>query len=853
MTRSFPRRLAVATALLLAGAATSATSAATVEVLVRQKDGPALVGVEVRLEPAPSANGAHRRMRGWIRGVTDSDGRMVFEQVPRGTYTVDVRGLLPPLVEPRENPYASPPVITLREQGDAVQVPVEIWRGTEVSVTIASSAERPPAAVVRFREAQQNIAFEDRVRRGSDVSRFLVPGLWVVSVEAESGFLLTDLVRDRVSLPGHEATLDLLADPRDTFLTFEYAAPSRIEGHLNFVDEQVSVEVVARLTEAGPWLEAARARGGSTFARVLGRGIPGRPGDFEMLLPDGSWAVTVSGARVSSTEPARHELRLGPGATERADFDVWTDDEEAPATLRVVVTSPDGEYLQDAVVEVWQGDTAPPDHEPVGEVITDRWGTRVQGLSPGRYRVAAGHPAFLDGEARVLFDPDEGEGTYVRVKLQRGAVIEARATDHAGKPVEGVTLNLETVEAAEPWLVQNEDLAALRAQRRGTTNTTGDVKLQGIRRGVHRLWAGVDGPRSARHWVHLREGEPSQGEDDDAGEEELRLEVTRHAVHRVAMRVLPGGSLGGAVVCRDDVALPLTASFRVFSPYDPPTVGEAGPEAHDGPVLALDEVLLSGKLRDAFEVGPLREGMYHLALRPTGFEIWTWALGTPDPDRAANLQMTPGATVGLGPVEIDCGPQVGLWPKPAPDGARLDMEKAELAARVRTVPETGRERVDEPEHQLTRDGALLWDLPEGEATLEVTLRHPHLLGDEPLAWSFPMELERGKGVRVHPFPGVIGGAVMVDDTEVAAALWGPEEELEAGTAVQRTLAADARGHAYFAHLRAGTYLAAWCLDRACDALATPWRRVQVVAGEDTLTRPLDGDADDSRRPEAPGG
>src|SRR5205814_8294387 len=58
----------------------------------------------------------------------------------------------------------------------------------------------------------------------------------------------------------------------------------------------------------------------------------------------------------------------------------------------------------------------------------------------------------------------------------------------------------------------------------------------------------------------------------------------------------------------------------------------------------------------------LPEGAHFFVMRPDGFDRWTFAPGTEDPDRAVPLLLEAAKSEDLGPLEIDRGPTVRVEP-----------------------------------------------------------------------------------------------------------------------------------------------------------------------------------------------
>src|SRR5262249_41891692 len=103
-------------------------------------------------------------------------------------------------------------------------------------------------------------------------------------------------------------------------------------------------------------------------------------------------------------------------------------------------------------------------------------------------------------------------------------------------------------------------------------------------------------------------------------------------------------------------------------------------------VFTRDDVLLSGRDLDHLFVGPLPEGVYTMALRPQGFDRWTFTPGTEESARAVPLILDAGKSEDLGVVELDCGPTVRVEPEIQSQEAVPDLHEATLTVDVKRLP-----------------------------------------------------------------------------------------------------------------------------------------------------------------------
>jgi hypothetical protein len=225
-------------------------------------------------------------------------------------------------------------------------------------------------------------------------------------------------------------------------------------------------------------------------------------------------------------------------------------------------------------------------------------------------------------------------------------------------------------------------------------------------------------------------------------------------------------------------------------------------------------------------VGPLEPGGWLLAVKPDGFDRWTWAPGQEALVEAMTTIVEPGDATPLPPILIDCLPSIRLDPV-VPEGLPIpDMLDAKVAATW--LP------VDAQQRHAGRGGALtakrlvdrmvLRGAQEGKASLHAEISHPHFLPAAPIAVDALLELRDGRVARV-PLPiADVGGSIDV--------------RAERGVAIARAAVADAvevraevvEGHALLAHLPAGRYDVS-VVDG--DALIRSWPAIEVERARTT--------------------
>jgi hypothetical protein len=293
-------------------------------------------------------------------------------------------------------------------------------------------------------------------------------------------------------------------------------------------------------------------------------------------------------------------------------------------------------------------------------------------------------------------------------------------------------------------------------------------------------------------------------------------------------RMQPAASISATLQCNDAWSLPDTADLKIVA---------ADAEA-DEAVLALEGVLLGGRGRETFTAGPLEQGLYRLAVRPGGFDRWTWSFETHDPMDATDFQVDladgDGAgEIDLGLFQVECGPTVDLLPTIAGGAAFPDVEEVEVE--VRLLDSESGDESHRPPAVLRRGGRIqLRDFPRPRPprgapagrppVLEITLNHPHLLPAPVQRWQTDLELERGRFEEIVLQVEALGGAVAVVGAGALARIFGPAEEvLEAPFA---------DGKAEIPSLVPGRY--SLRIEDGSGQLLKEWTDLEVRAGETLL-------------------
>jgi hypothetical protein len=445
----------------------------------------------------------------------------------------------------------------------------------------------------------------------------------------------------------------------------------------------------------------------------------------------------------------------------------------------------------------------------------------LPGVGEGDYLVVAAHPDHLEGWTEVLeYDPHRR--SLVQVDLPEGAEVRVEAFDAAGKPLADVAVSLERLGQPPPSRLRSSDVLEAKRQRTLTTDPSGRVASKGFHPGTYRATARLRGSGGGRGLMRLSAGSAPGGD-------EIALEIVGSEQVDLEARLRPAARLAATLQCSDAWSLPETADVRVVR-----ADADAGRrQDEDETALTLDKVLLGGPGRDTVTAGPLEQGLYRVAVRPVGFDRWTWAFETDDPGDATEVQVeveAGGGTVDLGLFHLECGPAVDLLPEIA-GGARFP-DLAEVEARVRLVDaESGEERLRSPAVRHGGGRLRLRDFPPPAALrgrveprpplLEITLVHPHLLPAPRQRWLAEMALERGRFEEIVLQVEALGGAVAVEGEGFRASLSTPDGE------VREALFED--GKAEIPSLVPGRY--ALRIEDAAGKTAREWRDLEVVAGQ----------------------
>ena len=687
----------IATVVVAISACAGACVAWSAELLVRVQDGDgvALPDVAVSLlrvgavpaasgetapGAAPGAPGVPSPAAVPRRATSDLSGRAAFSDLAPGVYRAVLGSGL------AERWLLAPPetecLLTLPDERASVEMTLVLRRGDRLVTSVETDEKSSACASITLREqaSGEELMFTACSRR--EASRIVPPGRWSVSVAGQNGAVFQSLVLDGVTAPGASAELEVTAGGRSHFLQLRYATGCTVSGRARWnVGNSPPASVCARLAAPGPMLAAALAAGEKQ---------PDHPcfplldsGNWSGRVADGTWTIAPEGERLIASEPPSATFECRANETGSFDFELEVRDEAETDKLFVKVVSADGEPVSGAVVELFPReagslDTASPLQSDQG---FGRDGVVSFPRAPRRELVAvATHPVFGDG--RLELGLRRG---HVVLALERRATLAIRAEGPGGKPFRGIEVALDAVDedkarGAAPAAAAASTWRKHQAHRLATTDATGRAMLQGLRPGPWRVRPSMTGSDAARWSASIVVAENERVP-------ETVLTVPETGQLPLLVRVALATTLELRLTCDDGGKVPMRASVALLEPHADAPWRSALPVGKLEAAKSLDGLPLGGPQLDRLVAGPLPAGTFAIAIRPEGFDRWTFAPGTEDPARAGVLALNEGEALELGTWELNCRPSILLvpeWREPGPD-APPDIARAEVA--VELAPE----------------------------------------------------------------------------------------------------------------------------------------------------------------------
>ncbi|MCU0225843.1 MAG: hypothetical protein MUF27_17640 [Acidobacteria bacterium] len=822
------RRAVVSLAALVACGGVPGAWSAELAVRVVDGDGVELPGVALsvlRAGPVPGAAAVPASPARPPSATTDLAGRAVIAGLVPGVYRVVFPG-----AGLEERWLLTPPsgdeVLTLPDERARAELTLVLRRGDRLVATVEAGESSHACASIRLVEQAGRGEFAFAACTSRESRRIVPPGRWTVTATGQNGAIFESLELDGVPAPGPTAEFEVTAGGRAHDLRLRYGSGCRISGQTRWnVGKNPPAAICARLVAPGPRLAAALAAGEQQPDHVC---IPiAESGGWSGRVADGSWTIAPEGERLLDSLPpsATFECRGGEGGS--FDFELRARDEEETDTLHVKVVTAEGEAVRGAVVELFARDAGPPESaEPLA--LAQRSGPD-SGTSflrvPRRDLVAvAAHPVYGDG--RLDLGLRRG---HVVLALERRAALAIVATGSDGKAFRGVEVTLDAESGAPPPKPASRASKWRMAQvhRRAVTDATGRATLQGLRPGRWRAQPSVTGPDAARWTAAVLVAEHET-------KPETVVEVPETGQVALAIRVRPATAIELRLACDDGGQVPMRASVALLEPHADAAWRSALPVGTLEAETTRDGLPLGGPQLDRLVAGPLPAGRFAIALRPEGFDRWTFAPGTEDPARAGVYALGEGESLDFGAWTLACGPSILLvpeWSEPRaeapPDIARAEVAVEPVAApsgAAASAPVAG--PVRPPQLQPLLHAMRLTGLTPGRyaATIAVTDRFLLPAGARPDGDGAMLTLERGREtVRRVPFAAPAGSVDVASDEAAVRLL-----DAAGGTAALLTQAS--AGVFRAGPLPLGTYRVEACRDAGCAAGGVPLGEATIVAG-----------------------
>ncbi|MEM9408073.1 MAG: carboxypeptidase-like regulatory domain-containing protein [Acidobacteriota bacterium] len=756
--------------------------------MVEDEDGGVVQGVTVELDYQSNAAGFVQRK------LVDEAGRAVWEELPPGVYRINVAGAWNRGLAPLANlPYGAVPKVVLAEEASR-ELTVRLERGHRVSADVLLESDVPASVRIFFRHRDTGLEIERTWTASNALAEaFLPSGVWEVSAEAPTGLLLNDVWLENSPVLGSTARVDLLDRPADTRVGFHFVAEAEISALLSGAREVPGPRLRATLIEGGAWSDDTSARGGSRVD-VVERRYNFARNEAVLPVPSGVWRVEPVAEVPLISEPEFVDIQLGVGEQRSLSFDIEPlGGDEALQQLQVTAAlgPPSARRRRDgaegAEVELFTKGAL------VASQIADKYGaTSFYGLeSEQQFDVIVDHEQALarwvpfryhSSESRRA-NPESGEpamGRHLGVQLDPGAGFDVEALDTAGRPLQGVELEVvryledDEVDAqGEPLPVEeelygpseggeDEDFErwiALRNRqssnwRTVTTKRGGVARLRGLVAGLYGLQGRTANQDAVLGAIELRR----PGSEWQPPGEDLLVELDDAEDAVIEARLVPRASLEFRVLCDDGGELPESADvevYRTLRSVGNVTLGVADEE----PALALESRRLSKSGR--LLVAPLDRGAFEIAVKPSGFDRWTWAFEANERAKAVALTIESadvrrGALLRAGEFVVECAPALDLVLEPATAAVLRDGQlESEVklfdityarggrpSDRAKPQDETYRE-LPAPRPRWRGNVLELRGLPAIDVRVRLELRHPDISPSGELIAEVEWEAQRG--------------------------------------------------------------------------------------------------------------
>jgi hypothetical protein len=236
----------------------------------------------------------------------------------------------------------------------------------------------------------------------------------------------------------------------------------------------------------------------------------------------------------------------------------------------------------------------------------------------------------------------------------------------------------------------------------------------------------------------------------------------------------------------------------------------------------------------------LTPGVYGLAIRPKGFDRWSFAGGGDDPSRSMTIQLQDGQELDLGPWTISCRPSLLLVaqpigdvkalpagdPKAHPDVSHAAVTSSITASAVRVDRESAQRRTYRtPESVPLLRAMRLYGVPNEPVTVALSVRDRLLLPESvsPLPNPLALDLARGREEIVPlQFDALAGSMDIAVDAPAARAIF-------ANGTITPIVRDKAAGLLRAGPLKPGVYNVEVCADPGCSRVTRRFDGVTVTA------------------------
>lgn len=840
--RAFPLALALAVSGIAASAATDVT------VRITDRQGQALSDVAVTLTLVES----HTQRPRWFSipsRTTGLDGQATFPRLEPGVYATSIMGVTDPFLISPTSPGAdaSQGRFTARDEA-RLTVPIVLSRGDQVTVEFIYDIPADPVFEFAFVELATGMRVGQRLYKATRAKVLLPVGRWRVEFKSPPGLVFRSLEFDGVTAPLASDTLEVTESGRQRFVTVTFTGPCFVRAHVS--TNAYPPDIIATQLEPGPLTLAATAVGAPPLSPVrIPQDWP-MP-DYHGWLPDGLWRVAPTSDALESSEPPFIDIDCTSTPQHALEFTTRMragDFGSREDRLTVTVLDPNDNELDDAVVEVYLQEAVDADGEPIAR---SRTGAKFPhgpleavftGLPRKPLVVVAGHARWIDASVVVPFDPKEQDPRYrsASVRMGAGATVEVDAVKPDGTAAEGVSLRLDREEPAASArtraarCVRDEALRERKAHLGARTDATGRARVTGIEPGRYVARGAYVGSGDASYVVQVREG---SHEPDDT----LSLQIEGTEQKRVTIVLRNAASVVADLICDDGGALPLKVDARLLAPdRDAPWRTRLPVGEFIDPLFKLDARAVGGAGTNRLRLGPLKPGEYCLAIRPAGFDRWSFSGSGDDPIRSMTLQLRHGQELDLGVWTIPCRPSILLVPRPIGDvttlpatdpRSRPDVSHATVASAIAaSAIRVDRESAERKSYRALEALPLLrarrlYGVPNEPVTVALSVRDRLLLPESvsPLPNPLALDLARGREEIVPlQFDALAGSMDIAVDAPAARAIF-------ANGTITPIVRDKAAGLLRAGPLKPGVYNVEVCADPGCSRVTRRFDGVTVTA------------------------